>query len=70
MDFFKKKHVLKNIFYNLNAAKYLFKVIIVPYAFPGCNLRVGKFYVSASNLIIFFGVNIFLQAHLMDSGNA
>ena len=35
------------------------KLILVPYmsAFTGCNLRVGKFDVSASNMII-FGVNI------------
>ena len=36
-----------------------FKLIFVPYmyAFTGCNLRVGKFDVSACNMII-FGVNI------------
>ena len=35
------------------------KLSLVPYmyAFTGCNLRVGKFDVSASNMII-FGVNI------------
>ena len=32
------------------------------YAFTGCNLRVGKFDVSASNMIIF--VSIFHQAQV------
>ena len=32
------------------------------YAFTCCNLRVGKFDVSASNMIIFFA-SIFHQAH-------
>ena len=46
----------KYTFYNLNAAKYFFKLFLVPYmyAFTGCNLRVGKFDVSASNMIIFW----------------
>ena len=38
---------------------FFFKLFFVPYmyVFTGCNLRVGKFDVSASNMII-FGVNI------------
>ena len=39
-----------NIFFKVISCSYM-------YAFTGCNLRVGKFDVSASNIII-FGVNI------------
>ena len=38
-------------------------------AFTGCNLRVGKFDVSASNVIIFLR-QYFTKLRLMDSGNA
>ena len=33
-----------------------FKINLVPYAFTCCNLRVGKFDVSASNIIIFASI--------------
>ena len=39
------------------------------YAFTGCNLRVGKFDVSASNMIIFLR-QYFTKLRLMASGNA
>ena len=39
------------------------------YAFTCCNLRVGKFDVSASNMIIFWR-QYFIKLRLMDSGNA
>ena len=39
------------------------------YAFTGCNLRVVKFDVSASNMIIFLR-HYFTKLRLMDSGNA
>ena len=39
------------------------------YAFTGCNLRVGKFDVSASNMIIILR-QYFTKLRLMDSGNA
>ena len=29
------------------------KIFLVPYAFTGCKLRVGKFDVSASDMVIF-----------------
>ena len=49
-----KKHVPKNIFHNGNAAEYFFiNIFLVPYAFIVCNLRVGNFDASASNMIIF-----------------
>ena len=46
------------------------KLFLVPYmyAFTGCNLRVGKFDVSASNMIIFWR-QYFTKLRLMDSGN-
>ena len=48
-----------------------FKLFLVPYmyAFTGCNWRVGKFDVSASNMIIFWR-QYFTKLRLMDSGNA
>ena len=39
------------------------------YAFAGSNLRVGKFDVPASNMIIFLR-QYFTKLRLMDSGNA
>ena len=39
------------------------------YAFTDCNLRVGKFDVSASNMIIFWR-QYFTKLRLMNSGNA
>ena len=39
------------------------------YAFTGCNLRVGKFDVSASYMIIILR-QYFTNLSLMDSGNA
>ena len=48
------------MFHDWNAAEYFLKLFLGPYmyAFTGCNLRVGKFDVSASNMIIFFCANI------------
>ena len=51
-----------NIFLKLFLGPYM-------YAFTGCNLRVGKFDVSASNMIIFLR-QYFTKLRLMDSGNA
>ena len=47
------------------------KLFLVPYmyAFTGCNLRVGKFDGSASNMVIFWR-QYFIKLRLMDSGNA
>ena len=44
------------------------KLFLVPYAFTCCNLRVGKFQVSTSNMIIFWR-QYFIKLRLMDSGN-
>ena len=51
---------------------YFLKLFLGPYmyAFTGCNLRVGKLDVSASNMIIFFLRQYFTKLKLMDSGNA
>ena len=46
------------------------KIFLVPYAFTGCNLRVGQFDVSASNIIIVFLRQYFIKLRLMDSENA
>ena len=46
-----------------------FEAVSVPYAFTCCNLRVGKFQVYASNMIIFWR-QYFIKLRLMDSGNA
>ena len=35
---------------------YFLKIFLVPYAFTGCNLRVGKINVSAYNMIIFASI--------------
>ena len=54
-----KKHVTKIYFTTEMQPNIFLKSFLVPYmyAFTGSNLRVGKFDVSASNMII-FGVNI------------
>ena len=51
-----KKHVPKKYISELKYSRIFFlKLFLGPYmyAFTGCNLRVGKFDVSASNMIIF-----------------
>ena len=56
-----KKHVPKKYISQLKCSRIFFlKLLLGPYmyAFTGCNLRVGKFDVSASNMIIFFCANI------------
>ena len=66
-----KKHVPK-IHFTIEMEPNIFlKLFLVPYmyAFTGCNLRVGKFDVSASNMIIFWR-QYFIKLRLMDSGNA
>ena len=63
-----KKHVLKNIFHNGNEAEHFFLKSYM-YAFTYCSLRVGKFDVSASNMIIFWR-QYYTKLRLMDSGNA
>ena len=47
------------------------KLFLVPYmyAFTCCNLRVGKFKVSASNMIIFWRI-YYIKLRLINSGNA
>ena len=69
-----KKHVPKYIS-QLKCRRISFlKLFLVPYipymyAFTSCNLRVGKFDVYASNMIIFWR-QYFTKLRLMDSGNA
>ena len=46
------------------------KIFHVPYAFTDCNLRVGQFDVSVSNMIIVFLRQYFTELRLMDSKNA
>ena len=46
-----KKHVPKNILKCSQIS--ILKIFFVPNAYSGCNLRVGKFDVSASKMIIF-----------------
>ena len=67
-----KKHVPKKIYFTIEMQPNIFlKLLLGPYmyAFTGCNLRVGKFDVSASNMIIFLR-QYFTKLGLMDSGNA
>ena len=67
-----KKHVPKIYISQLKCSQISFlKLFLVPcmYAFTGCNLRVGKFDVFASNMIIFWR-NYFTKLRLMGSGNA
>ena len=70
-----KKHVPKIYFtIEMKCSRIaFFKVIscsihVHVYAFTGCNLQVGKFDVSASNMIIFLR-QYFTKLRLMDSGN-
>ena len=61
-----KKHVQKKYISQLKCSRISFlKPFLVPdmYAFTCCNLRVGKFNVSASNMI-FFLASIFHQAQV------
>ena len=55
------KNMYQKIYFTIEMQPNIFflKLFLVPYmyAFTGCNLRVGKFDVSASNMI-FFGFNI------------
>ena len=53
-----KNHMPKNIFHNLMQPIIFLKIFLVPYAFTGCNLQIGQFDGSASNMIIVFCVNI------------
>ena len=64
----------KKIYFTIEMQPNIFiflKLFLGPYmyAFTGCNLRVGKFDVSASNMIIFLR-QYFTKLGLMDSGNA
>ena len=60
-----KKHVPKIYFTIEMQPNIFFKLFMVPYmyAFTCCDLRVGKFDVSASNMIIFLA-SIFHQAQV------
>ena len=59
-----KKHVPKT-YCTIEMQPNIFsKIFLVPYAFTGCNLQVGKFDVSASNMIVFFFASIFHQAQV------
>ena len=54
---YKWKNMYQNIYFTIEMhTNIFFKLFLVPYmyAFTGCNLRVGKFDVSASNMIIFW----------------
>ena len=67
-----KKHVPKIYISQLKCSRISFlKLFLVPcmYAFTGCNLRVGKSDVFASNMIIFWR-QYFTKLRLMGSGNA
>ena len=64
------KNMYRKIYFTIEMQLNIFlKVFLVPYmyAFTCCNLRVGKFDVSASNMIIFWR-QYFLKLRLMDSG--
>ena len=66
-----KKHVPKIYISQLECSRISFlKLFLVPYmyAFTGCNLRVGKFDVSASDKIILR--QYFTKLRFMDSGDA
>ena len=66
-----KKHVPK-IYFTIGMQPNIFlKLLLVSYmyAFTGCNLRVGKFDVFASDMIIFWR-QYFTKLRLMDSENA
>ena len=66
------KNMYQKIYFTIEMQPNIFlKLLLGPYmyAFTGCNLRVGKFDVSASNMI-FFLRQYFTKLRLMDSGNA
>ena len=65
-----KIHVQKKYISQLKCRRISFlKLFLVPYAFTGCSLRVGRFDVSASNMIMFWR-QYFVKLRSMDSGNA
>ena len=75
-DAFLKKRGDKNMYQKyisqLKCSRISFlKLFLVPYmyTFTDCNLRVGKFDVSASNMIMFWR-QYYTKLRLMDSGNA
>ena len=67
------KNMYQKIYFTIGMQPNIFflKLFLVPYmyAFTGCNLRVGKFDVSASDMIIVWR-QYFTKLRLMDSGNA
>ena len=67
-----KKHVPKIYISQLECSRISFlKLLLVSYmyAFTGCNLRVGKFDIFASDMIIFWR-QYFTKLRLINSGNA
>ena len=58
-----KKTCTEKYISQLKYSRISLKIFLVPYAFTGCNLRVGQFDVSASNMIIVFA-SIFHQAQV------
>ena len=49
------KNMYRKIYFTIEMQPNIFlELFLVPYAFTGCNLRVGKFDVSASNMNIFW----------------
>ena len=59
------KNMYQNIYFTIEMQPNIFLKLFLGlnmYAFTGCNLRAGKFDVSASNMIIF--VSIFHQAQV------
>ena len=66
------KNMYRKIYFTIEMQPNIFlKLFLVPYmyAYTCCNLRVDKFDVSASNMIIFC-CQYFIKLRLMDSGNA
>ena len=64
------KNMYRKIYFTIEMQPNIFfKLFLVPYAFTCCNLRVGIFQVSVSNMIIFWRQYLF-NLRLMDSGNA
>ena len=57
-----KKHDPKKNILQFKCSQICFKIFLDQYAFTGCNLGVGKFDVSVSNMIIF--ASIFHQAQV------
>ena len=69
---YKCKKYLPKINFTIEMQPNIFLKVIscsIIYAFTGCKLRVGKFDVFASNMIIFWR-QYFTKLRLMDSGNA